>query len=170
MHPYLLAFIALVEPVSAESSPYFHPVKWLIALAGTIIAALIAVVLDNIVKRVRDARGHNLAQLLHELLAEHQIAYPIYFVALLTGAQFLPEYWWAKDVIGVLTFLAFGFYLVAVYLTSLHEEHLQDDHHCQGHGCRQPISRKGFLKLAGLTSLFTLLLLGSSIALALITS
>jgi hypothetical protein len=169
MYLIFLAFIALAAPPSPESSPYFHPVKWLIALTGTIIAAIIAVILDNIVKRVRDARGHNLAQLLHELLAEHQISYPIYYVALLTGANFLPEYWWAKDVIGVLTFLAFGFYLVAVYLTSLHESHLQKDHHCPGVGCRQSLSAWGFLKLSWLTSLFTLLLLGSSVALALIT-
>ncbi len=169
MQLHSVAFLALANSVSPESSPYFHPVKWLIALAGTIIAAVIAVVLDNIVKRVREARGHNLAQLLHEMLAEHQIAYPIYFVALLTGAEFLPEYWWAKDAIGVLTFLAFGFYLVAVYLTSLHEEHLREDHECHGRACRHSLSAWGFLKLAWVTSVFTIVLLVSSISLAFMT-
>jgi hypothetical protein len=170
MPQHLWAFFALTESVSPETSfPYYHAVKWLIALAGTIIAAAIAVIFDNIVKRLRDVRGHNLAQLLHEILAEHQIAYLIYFVALLTGAEFLPAYWWARDMIGVLTFLAFGFYLIAVYLTSLHEVQLQKDHHCQGRACTKPVSVLGFLRLSWLTSLFTLLMLATSVALAFMT-
>jgi hypothetical protein len=170
MQPNFCALYALAESVQPESAhPYYHPIQWLITLAGTIIAAAIAVIFDNIVKRMRDRRGHNLAQLLHEMLAEHQIAYLIYFVALLTGAEFLPTYWWAKSVIGVLTFLAFGFYLVAVYLTSLHEIHLQEDHNCRGIGCAVAVSAFGFLKMSWLTSLFTLLLLGSSVALAFMT-
>lgn len=171
MHLYQCAFLTLVQSVESETAhPYYHPIKWLITLAGTIIAAAIAVTFDNIVKRLRDVRGHNLTQLLHEMLAEHQIAYLIYFVALLTGAQFLPAYWWAKDAIGVLTFLAFGFYLIAVYLTSLHEVHLEDDHNCQGVGCKETISAWAFFKLCWLTSLFTLLMLASSIILAFMTT
>lgn len=150
--------------------PYYHAVQWLITLAGTIIAAVIAVIFDNIVKRMRDQRGHNLAQLVHEMLAEHQLAYLIYFVALLTGAEFLPAYWWAKGILGILIFIAFGFYLIAVYLTSLHEVHLQEDHGCPGVGCKQSVSAAAFIKLSWVTSLFTLFLLGSSIVLAFMTT
>jgi hypothetical protein len=171
MPPNVCAALALLQSVPSDSThPYYHPIQWLITLAGTIIAAVIAVIFDNIVKRMRDHRGHNVAQLLHEMIAEHQIAYLIYFVALLTGAEFLPIYWWAKGVIGVLTFIAFAFYLIAVYLTSLHEVQLVKDHQCQGSGCAEPLSAWAFFKLCWLTSIFTLLLLVSSIVLAFMTT
>jgi hypothetical protein len=171
MHLHTCAVVALGNPASAPESvhPYFHPIKWVITLTGTIIAAAIAVVFDNIVKRLRETRGHNFCQLAHEVLAEHQLAYPLYFVALLTGAEFLPNYWWAKEAIGVLTLMAFGFYLIAVYLTTLHEEQFQRDHDCPGRGCRKEITAKGFLKMSWVSSVFALLMLGSSIFLAFVT-
>jgi hypothetical protein len=172
MHLHICAVVALVNPTATPElpHPYFHPIKWLITLTGTIIAAAIAVVFDNIVKRLRDTRGHNLFQLVHEVLAEHQLAYPLYFVALLTGAEFLPNYWWAKELIGVLTLLAFGFYLIAVYLTTLHEDHFRRDHQCHGRGCHETLTAKAFIKLYWQTSIFALLMLGSSIFLAFVTT
>jgi|HubBroStandDraft_6_1064221.scaffolds.fasta_scaffold00142_25 hypothetical protein len=120
-------------------SPLLHPIKWLMTLAGTIIATAGGVAMDNMIKRMRNTRGHNLAQVINEMLAEHQIAYPTYFVALLIAAEFKPDKFWARDIIGILVFVAFLFYAIGVYLTTLHETKLAHDHTCTGHDCPKSI-------------------------------
>jgi len=118
----------------AGSSPYFHPVKWLILLFGSLFAGAGAVLVDNAMKRLRQSRCHNTAQLFHEVLAEHLIAYPPFFVALIIGADYKSDVLWGspKDIIGVLVFAAFILYVVAVYLTTLHEEQFKAHHECSG--------------------------------------
>ncbi len=45
---------------AASTPPYFQAIKWMLTLAGAVIFAAGAVALDNIIKRQRDKRGHNL--------------------------------------------------------------------------------------------------------------
>jgi len=85
-------------------------------------------------KRLREQRCHNTAQLFHEVVAEHLIAYPPFFVALIIGADYKPDVLWGspKDFIGVLVFVAFSFYVLAVYLTTLNEDQFKALHDCSG--------------------------------------
>jgi hypothetical protein len=103
-------------------------------LFGSIFATAFAVPIDNAMKRLREQRCHNTAQLYHEVLAEHLIAYPPFFVALIIGADYKPAVLWGspKDIIGVLVFVAFCFYVLAVYLTTLHEDQFKTHHNCGG--------------------------------------
>jgi hypothetical protein len=146
------------------SSPYYHPVKWLILLFGSTFAAAAAVAVDNMMRRIRDKRGHNMAQLMNEMIAEHQIAYPTFFVALLTGADFKDGVFWGspKDILGVLVIIGFVFYAAGVYMTTLHEARFHADHHCIGQPCEKSIgwwmATKIFFPTAALAG--TLLVIG----------
>lgn len=164
MLDFIVSIGALAFLMQTETTPVTHePVKWILTLVGATIFAAGAVALDNIIKRLRDKRGHNLPQLVNEIFAEHQIAYPTFFVALLIGAQFKPDKYWAKDVVGILTFLAFLFYAVSVYLTTLHDHAIRQDHdekNCAGASCPRRLTTWTMLKMCTPTLLLGLVLFG----------
>jgi hypothetical protein len=146
----IVAVCLLAQSVSGETPATHEPIKWILTLVGATIFAAGAVALDNIIKRMRDKRGHNLPQLINEIFAEHQIAYPTFFVALLIGAQFKSDKYWAKDVVGILTFLAFLFYAISVYFTTLHEDAIHQDHMkhpCPGADCTRRLTTSTLLKM-----------------------
>jgi hypothetical protein len=101
---------------------------------GSIFAAAGAVAMDNMMKRIREQRCHNLTQVVHEVLADHLIAYPPFFVALVIGADYRPNVLWGspKDFIGFFVIVAFIFYAIGVYLTTLHDEMFVRHHKCTG--------------------------------------
>jgi hypothetical protein len=141
----------------SPTDPYSHPIKWLITLAGTIIAAAGAVVIDNVIKRMRDKRPHNFVQVTNELLAEHQVAYLTYFVALITAARF--KWYWAKDVLGVLVMVTVVFYAVAVYLTTLHEVIIGKHHKCADQSCGVSLTWRVRMRMCSTNLVMAILLL-----------
>jgi hypothetical protein len=159
----IVAVCLLAQSVSGETPATHEPIKWILTLVGATIFAAGAVALDNIIKRMRDKRGHNLPQLINEIFAEHQIAYPTFFVALLIGAQFKSDKYWAKDVVGILTFLAFLFYAISVYFTTLHEDAIHQDHMkhpCPGADCTRRLTTSTLLKMMLPTIFLALVLFG----------
>jgi hypothetical protein len=116
---------------SLAGQPQSPAVLWLIVLVGAIIAALAATIIDNAVKGIDRARSHNNLFLVNECLAEHQSAYLIFAVGLLTGSVVFRSYW-TRGAIAIYIFLTFTCYIIGVSITAKQENKLKDFHTCSG--------------------------------------
>lgn len=120
----------LIDTTTAPppASDHTRLILWMSVLIGAIVAALLATVVDNLVKGTHTKRAHNSILLLNECFAEHQSAYMIFFIAMLGGADFSVP--WAKTLLASVLALSFMFYCLSVAHTTKYDYQIKGDHTC----------------------------------------
>jgi uncharacterized membrane protein YgdD (TMEM256/DUF423 family) len=132
---------------------------WLIVLSGAVMAALAATIIDNRVKGVYKERAHNNVLLANECLAEHQNAYLIFAIGLVTGTTVF-SHDWVRAALSVLMIFVIISYIVGVSQTAHHQELIEADHICPGARChiRLPWRVKVRILIWNTVSTFVILL------------
>lgn len=146
---------------SSEDNQYIF-VRWMLVLLAIILGAGFTTVVDNLAKGAYQ-RLHNDALLGNEILAEHQSAYVLFFMALFSGTDFKPS-WIKTTVFGAVMLLAFIMYALAVRNTSKHEAKISAFHTCSHNPC-PGLDFSTHRKLAIFNAISAILLAGVSIVL-----
>jgi hypothetical protein len=132
---------------------------------ATIVASVVGTLIDNIVKG--DAsRKHNTVLLFNECLAEHHLAYVLFFVALATGATFTK--YWGTALLQISLVLALGLYVKGIHSTTKHRVKILADHACDEH-CSRGLKVWTVIRICFMNCLFTIAMLGIATYLAVIT-
>lgn len=153
----LLSLTTSPPPAVSDST---RLILWISVLVATIIGALFTTVLDNLVKGIRSQRPHNSILLFNECLAEHQSAYVVFFVAMLSGAEFSVP--WAKPWLAIALMLSFIFYSVSVAYTAGYDSMLARDHGCGKVPCPQKLALSTVLKMMWVHLLLGAFLFGAA--------
>ncbi len=152
--------------IEAASSP---TLLWLIVLASAIIAAAASTIIDNRVKGTHKQRPHNNVLLLNECLAEHQSAYLIFFIGLVTGTAAF-SHPWVRAILSICIVLALLLYIIGVSITADHEDLIADAHICTLPKCTQRLPWGLKLKIIAVNLGSSVFLLSVSVALCFMTT
>jgi hypothetical protein len=137
-------------------------------LAGAIMAALAGTIIDNKVKGTHKERSHNNLFLINECLAEHQSAYLIFAIGLVTGTV-LFKYDWTRAAISIYIIVTLVFYIIGVSITADQTERLKDFHACSGNKCTVKLPLRKRFRIIWVNLVLTALLLSFSVYLCAIT-
>ena len=126
--------------------------KWLLVFLATLIPSVVGAIMPiTLMESAKSGRRpHHQAKLWNEVLAKHQIAYAVYFLAVAWSANFPEDVKvWIQHFFQVGVSLAFSSYFLSIHSFSKMEARIKAFHHpCRG-GCTYTFTSRDFLRLCG---------------------